>query len=71
MCQCTHSSTSTGSTIAMLVSPRKRFGKISACAGPCMIRCRASSGPSRRSSAATKSATTGPEAPPNHSNGPW
>src|SRR5215475_2685774 len=49
VCQCTHSSTPTGSTMATFVSPRKRFGKMSAWGGPSMRRCRARAGPSRRS----------------------
>jgi hypothetical protein len=71
VCQCTHSSTPTGWTMAMLVSPRKRFGKIRAWAGPSRKRRWASSGPSRRVIAAMKSATTGPETPPSHSKSPW
>ena len=53
VCQCTHSSTLTGCTMATFVSPRKRLGKMRAWAGPSTMRRRAASAPSRRSSAAT------------------
>src|SRR5215468_1158363 len=44
VCQCTDSATSIGSTMAMFVSPRKRLGKMKACAGPSRRRRRAGAG---------------------------